>query len=57
MDMFEGMDQGTGQWDLAVPLLRITGSAIMGVLEIATLPVGNKMKPDSRAHVGQIGQL
>ena len=57
MGMFEGMDQGTGQWDLAVPFLRITGSAIMGALEIATRPVGNKMKPDSRAHVGQIGQL
>ncbi len=56
MGMFEGMDQGTSRWDPEAPLLRITGSAIMGALEIATRPPGAKMKIDSGAHVGQIGE-
>ncbi|MBT3171250.1 MAG: hypothetical protein HOI02_04465 [Rhodospirillaceae bacterium] len=56
LGMFEGMDQGTSQWDSEAPLLRITGSAIMGALEIATRPPGAKMKIDPGAHVGQIGE-
>ena len=55
MGMFEGLDQGTRQWDPEAPLLRITGSAIMGALEIATRSPGDTMKVDPRAHVGQIG--
>ncbi len=56
MGVFEGMDQGTRQWDPEAPLLRITGSAIMSALEIATRSPGAKMKEDSSAHIGQIGQ-
>ncbi len=55
MGMFEGMAQGTSQWDPEAPLLRITGSAVMGALEIATRAPGETMKADSSAHVGQIG--
>lgn len=56
MGMFEGLDQGTRERDPEAPLLRISGSAIMGALEIATRSPGGKMKLDPGAHVGQIGQ-
>ena len=55
LGLFESMEQGTRQWNPDAPLLHITGSAIMGALEIATRPRGEAMKVDTRAHVGQIG--
>lgn len=35
MGHFEGMDSGAGEWDPNVPLLRITGVAVMGSMEIS----------------------
>ena len=52
---FEGMDQGTGEHDPNAPLLRITGTAVMGALEISSRPPGEIMKVDTRAQIGQIG--
>ncbi len=37
---FEGMDQNTGERDPDAPLLRITGVAIIGTVEISTRPPG-----------------
>ena len=53
---FEGMDSGTGERDPDAPLLRITGVSIMGAVEIATRQVGETMKADASASVGQIGR-
>ena len=55
LGVFEGMDQGAGERDSQAPLLRITGVAVMGALEIATRLPGEKMKVDESASVGQIG--
>ncbi len=55
MGAFEGMDRSAGERDAYAPLLRITGVAVMGALEISTrLPV-EKMKADASASIGQIG--
>ncbi|PPR20072.1 MAG: hypothetical protein CFH39_02429 [Alphaproteobacteria bacterium MarineAlpha10_Bin2] len=53
---FEGMNQGNAERDPSAPLLRITGTAVMGALEISTRPLGETMKSDRGAHIGQIGQ-
>ena len=52
---FEGMDQSTAEHDPNAPLLRITGTAVMGALEISSRPSGEIMKVDTRAQIGQIG--
>ena len=52
---FEGMEQGTGELDPDAPLLRITGAAIMGSVEIATRSPGEPMKADGSADIGEIG--
>jgi hypothetical protein len=54
LGLFEGMDRGAGERDPDTPLLRITGVAVMGALEISTRQPGEKMKVDASAHVGQI---
>lgn len=51
---FEGLVAGSR--DSGAPLLRITGSAVMGALEISTRPLGETMKADASASVGQIGK-
>ena len=56
LGVFEGMDRGTGERDPAAPLLRITGVAIMGAVEISTRLAGETMKVDTSASVGQIGR-
>jgi hypothetical protein len=53
---FEAMDQNTGEMDPAAPLLRITGVAIMGAVEIDTRLPGETMKADPNATHGQIGR-
>jgi hypothetical protein len=53
---FEGMDQSTAEGDPAVPLLRITGVAVMGAVEISTRLPGETMKVNASASVDQIGQ-
>ena len=52
---FEGMEQGTGERDPDAPLLRISGAAIMGAVEIVTRSPGGPMKADGSADIGQIG--
>ncbi len=52
---FEGMDRSTGERDPDAPLLRITGVAVMGAVEISTRLPGEMMKVDASASVGQIG--
>ena len=56
LGLFEGMDRSAGEGDPDAPLLRITGVAVMGALEISTRPPGEMMKVDARASVGQIGR-
>jgi|GEM_PF-1925041 len=56
MGNFEGMDCGTAERDPTVPLLRISGTAIMGAVEIETREPGDKLKEDSGAFVGQVGR-
>ena len=56
LGVFEGMDRAAaGEPVPDAPLLRITGVAVMGALEIFMRPPGEKMKVDTSAHVGQIG--
>ena len=55
LGVFEGMDRSTGERDPDAPLLRITGVAVMGALEISTRLPGETMKVDASATVGQIG--
>ncbi len=55
LGFFEGMDRSAGERDPDAPLLRITGVAVMGALEISTRLPGEMMKVDARASVGQIG--
>jgi hypothetical protein len=52
---FEGMDRVVGERNPDAPLLRITGVAVMGALEISTRLPGETMKLDAGASVGQIG--
>ena len=52
---FEGMERTTGEPDPDAPLLRITGVAVMGAVEISTRLPGETMKVDKSATVGQIG--
>ncbi|MCZ6893730.1 MAG: LiaF-related protein, partial [Gammaproteobacteria bacterium] len=54
MGAFEGLVAGSR--DASAPLLRITGSAVMGAVEISTRPLGKAMKSDDSASVGQIGK-
>jgi len=54
---FEGLDRGAGERDPDVPLLRITGVAVMGALEISTRLPRETMRVDASASVGQIGHL
>ena len=56
LGLFEGMHRGAGERDPNAPLLRITGVAVMGALEISTRRQGETMKVDARASVGQIGR-
>ena len=56
LGLFEGLDRSAGERNSDAPLLRITGVAVMGALEISTRPPGEKMKVDARANVGQIGR-
>ncbi len=57
LGLFEGMDRSAGERGHPdAPLLRITGVAVMGALEISTRLPGEMMKADSRARVGQIGR-
>ena len=56
MGVFEGMDRGAGDRASDMPLLRISGIAVMGALEIAMRPPGERMKVDAKASIGQIGQ-
>ncbi len=53
---FEGMDQSAGERDSDAPLLRITGVAVMGAVEISTRLPGEMTKVDASATIGQIGQ-
>ena len=53
---FEGMNQGNAERDPSAPLLRIIGTAVMGALGNSTRPLGETMKSDRGAHIGQIGQ-
>ncbi len=55
LGLFGGMVRSAGERDSDVPLLRITGVAVMGALEISTRLPGEMMKVDARARVGQIG--
>jgi hypothetical protein len=50
------MDQAVAEADPNAPLLRITGIAVMGALEISSRPTGGTMKADNAAQIGQIGQ-
>ena len=56
LGLFEGMDLSTGERNPDAPLLRITGVAVMGALEISTRVPGERMKADSSATVGQMGR-
>ena len=56
LGVFEGMDSGTGERDVDAPLLRITGSAILGAVETSTRLPGKTMKGDTSATVGQVGK-
>ena len=56
LGLFEGMERSAGRQDPGAPLLRITGVAVMGALEISTRLPGEMMKIDARASVGQIGR-
>ena len=56
LGVFEGMARGAGEPDPGAPLLRITGVAVMGALEISTRPLGETMKADAGANIGQIGR-
>jgi hypothetical protein len=51
---FEGMERSAGERDPDAPLLRITGVAVMGALEISTRLPEEMMKVDASASVGQI---
>lgn len=56
LGVFEGLNQGGGERDVYAPLLRITGCAVMGALEISTRKVGESIKLDPGATVGAIGR-
>ncbi len=56
LGVFEGMDRSAGERDSNAPMLRITGVALMGALEISVRPPGEAMKVDASASVGQIGK-
>lgn len=56
MGVFEGIERGAGSRDAEAPLLRITGIAVMGALEIAVREAGEKIRLDPNASIGQIGQ-
>ena len=56
LGLFEGMQRSAGKRDPRAPLLRITGVAVMGALEISTRLPGEMMKVDASASVGQIGR-
>ena len=56
LGLFEGMERSAGKRDPGAPLLRITGVAVMGALEISTRLPGEMMKVDASASVGQIGR-
>ncbi len=53
---FEGMERRAGEPDPDAPLLRISGVAILGSVEISTRLVGEAMKADETADIGEIGQ-
>ena len=56
LGVFEGMSRSAGKRDPGAPLLRITGVAGMGALEISARLPGEMMKVDASARVGQIGR-
>ena len=56
LGLFEGMERSAGERNPGAPLLRITGVAVMGALEISTRLPGEMMKVDASASVGQIGR-
>jgi hypothetical protein len=53
---FEGLEQRGASSDPNAPLLRITGVSILGSVEIETRRVGEPMKADEKADVGEMGQ-
>lgn len=53
LGVFEEMDRS--ERDPDAPLLRITGLSFMGAVEISTRRVGEPMKLDKNASIGQIG--
>jgi len=53
---FEGMDSGAGEWDPDAPLLRITGVAVMGSLEISKRLPETMMQIESGINSGQSGR-
>ncbi len=56
LSTFEGMEHREGEPDPDAPLLRISGVAILGSVEISTRLVGEPMKADDTADIGEIGQ-
>lgn len=53
---FEGLEQRGASSDPDAPLLRITGVSVLGSVEIATRRVGEPMKADPKADVGEMGK-
>jgi hypothetical protein len=56
MGAFEGFHQGAGERDSDAPLLRITGIALMGALEISRRGREEPTKADPNANIGEIGR-
>jgi len=56
LSTFEGLEQRAAEPDPDAPLLRISGVAILGSVEISTRQVGEPMKADETADIGEIGQ-
>ena len=52
---FESMAGGTGERHPDTPLLRITGVAVMGAVEISTQPAGEHLKFDAGTDIGRLG--
>ena len=51
---FEEMDQSAGERDPDAPLLRITGVAVMGAVEISRRPPGETMKVDASVGIDAV---
>jgi len=53
---FEELDTGTAEQGPDAPLLRITGFAVMGAVEMSTRPPGDATSSESSANAGEIGK-